>query len=240
MCNCRSRNKGHEIQDMVKQSGNEEWKIRLANVLGTGDLLSRDIMYHKSCRTKHWEKFIQRPMRMSQSKKNTIEKKEVEHTENFIAAEIQYFGELINQLDEGMFVDISTAYFDYKNVLTEFGLDNTNISKYFFRKKLEQNLNQVVFTPSSGNKPTQIHLSSTGKETILNEAEKKSTCSENMKNYYQTAKQLRDLIKTSRNEPWQFSGSLKDCFKSGIPTELYYFVRWLLIGTKTSYSHERI
>ena len=193
--NCRTSNKGNEIQDIVRKSGNEEWKIRLADVLATGDLHSRDIMYHHSCRTTYWEKFIQRPSRKSLSKKKSIEPEDKENTLGLIAGEMQFFSELQKQLDEGIFIDLNTAMSDYHKVLSEFGLDKVKVSKYLFKQKIEKNLKHTVITPSYNRKPPQIHLSSIGKELIINEAEQQSMHADTMKTIYQSAEQLRNVIK---------------------------------------------
>ena len=58
LVNCQSSNVG--VQNVVDASGNEQWKINLANIITDGDFLSRDIKYHKSCHTTQWRKYIQK------------------------------------------------------------------------------------------------------------------------------------------------------------------------------------
>lgn len=53
---CLTVNMGKKVQDIVKNSENSVWEVRLGDVLSPGDLVSRDIMYHHSCFTKKWEK----------------------------------------------------------------------------------------------------------------------------------------------------------------------------------------
>ena len=45
---CRSDNKGKELQQIVQQSGNSVWQIRLADFWAPGDLHSCDVLYHSS------------------------------------------------------------------------------------------------------------------------------------------------------------------------------------------------
>ena len=38
------------IQEILNSSGDDAWKVRLADVLSSGDLQSRDILYHHTSR----------------------------------------------------------------------------------------------------------------------------------------------------------------------------------------------
>ena len=60
---CQSANSAQAIREIVQKSNNPVWKLQLADVIAKDDFLARDIVYHKSCRTKHWKTWIQAPKR---------------------------------------------------------------------------------------------------------------------------------------------------------------------------------
>ena len=49
LTNCHTTNKGTEIQEIVKKTGNQVWKLRIFDGHTSGNLLLRDVSYHHSC-----------------------------------------------------------------------------------------------------------------------------------------------------------------------------------------------
>ena len=85
------------MQDIADASGNEKWRVNLANIITDGDFLSRDIKYHKSCHTTNWRKYKQAKERVSSREPLAA----AENTVKFISAEIEFRAELQDSLDEG-------------------------------------------------------------------------------------------------------------------------------------------
>lgn len=241
LISCLSTNKGSEIAEIVAKSQNPVWAVRLADVLTPGDLHARDIKYHQTCRTTNWEKFIQRPKRKAVSQARNPESSNDGDNVMLIAAEVQFFCMLQQQIDNGLFINIAKAQTLYNETLTEFDLADTHIpTRKTLKHKIECNVENVVVTPSYGSKPSQIHSADAGKAAINAAA---GGLGENspakLKLLFKCAKQLRSVIQINRNEGWKFSGSLKDSIGASAPNQLLIFIQWVLQGPKSPQTEKR-
>ena len=55
---CRSKDRGKNIAEIVKNSNNDSWKANLAEVISAGDLLTKNIVYHHLCYTQNWKNTV--------------------------------------------------------------------------------------------------------------------------------------------------------------------------------------
>jgi hypothetical protein len=224
---------GLTIQEIVKNSGNKVWQVRLADVLTTDDLVSRDIMYHNRCKTMHWEKYVQRPKRKAYRSQNrtsqTSQTSQSERSIPLLAAEVQFCCTIQEQIDKGMFLDIATVENMYDETLCEYEIMDGKITRQALTKKIMQNVNNVIITPSYGSKPSQVHSSEASKAAINTASEAQGeSVSQDFKLLFQCARQLRSVVQKARLEPWTFTGSLINCAGAGVPQELMFFVRWMI------------
>ena len=54
---CRSKERGKNIAEIVKNSNNDSWKANLAEGISAGDLLTIFFVYHHLCYTQNWKKY---------------------------------------------------------------------------------------------------------------------------------------------------------------------------------------
>ncbi len=226
-------NKGKLIEDIVEKSQNPTWKIRLGDVLTSGDLVSRDILYHNSCHLQNWEKYIQRPSKKSMSSDDKHKKQQFQHTLQQ-AADIQFYAELQSRIDNGGYVSIVQAENLYSEILEEYHICKKPSRRTLFRM-VEENIKNVNITSDSGPNPSQIHSTETAKSAILTAAEgQQNDLSQSLQDVMKCAKYLSQVILENRG--WVFDGSLKDSLNSGIPAPLFIFIQWLLQGTQPAKS----
>ena len=69
---CQSATCGNAIKEIVRSSNYDSRKIRLADTIVEGDLLSRDVLYHNSCKIGAWRKYVQGPKRCASQTNNYI------------------------------------------------------------------------------------------------------------------------------------------------------------------------
>ena len=137
LINCRSENKGKEIEEIVEKSQNPVWKIRLSDILTSGDLLSRDIVYHSTCHLKQWEKYIQRPQRKSKEFDSISIPKEKTEDVRIIAADMHFYSALQERIDDGEFISIVEAEELYSSILNDYHIkDNCPSRRSLVRKIL--------------------------------------------------------------------------------------------------------
>ena len=231
---CLTTSMGARIQEIFCKSKQDAWKVRLADVLSSGDLLSRDILYHHTCFTKNWEKYIQRPCRRAKSVENSERIIKPTQSVSFLAAEVEFFSVLQEQVDQGQYIAIAELEERYHKVLHKFGISDYKVTRGAFKESILKNVQNVVVTPSYGKRPSHVH-SSDAQKAAINAA----VSSQNMgaragrlKDLYLSAKELRSIVQTKvQEDPWRFNGSLKDCVGDGVPCELLFFITWVLQGT---------
>ena len=61
---CRSKDRGKNIAEIVKNSNNDSWKVNLAEVISEDDLLTKNFVYHHICYTQNWKKYSSKPKKI--------------------------------------------------------------------------------------------------------------------------------------------------------------------------------
>ena len=169
---CRSYDRGLSLQEIVSNSNNETWKVNLADIIAEGDLHARDITYHTSCYTSNWSRFIQAPQRLSTSKPD------VTMSVGFIAAEIELYAEMQEDIDEGLFVKSSDAETMYRNMMRDHGICSYSITRKLLLNKIRENV-LCEITESKGQQPSLIH-SKVAQNTAIHDAQKEQNIKEDM------------------------------------------------------------
>ena len=111
-----------------------------------GDFLSRDIKYHKSCQTANWRKYIQAKERVS-SKGSSLQD---ENSVAYVYAEIEFFAELQETLDQGDILTLTEVSKHYTNMMSDHGLPNKEITRAALLIKIEQQIGL-----GEGHEPTE-------------------------------------------------------------------------------------
>ena len=193
---CITSNIGKSIQEIIDASNNDVWKVNVADIIAEGDFLSRDIKYHKSCHTTHWRHYIQRPRRLSTDDDNgDADKVNVE----FIAAEIEYFAELEERLDDGEILTVKETSTLYNRIMHDHGIEERSLNYKAGVKKIQVNVPNAVVTPGSGKNPTIIHSKKTGRSALHQAAQDRHN-KEDMKLIFKCSKIIRQSILQSRKD----------------------------------------
>lgn len=226
---CRTSNIGKSIQEIVDASDNQVWKVHLADIIAEGDFLSRDIKYHKTCHTTHWRHYVQRPRRLSKDA-DDAELNKVQ----FISAELEFFAELEECLDDGQILTVNEALALYNRMMHDHGLEGRSLYYKAAVEKIQENLPNAIVTPGTGKKPTIIHSKKAARSALDHAAEDRDVEAE-MKQIFQCSKIIRQAILQSRKEnQWHFDGSLIGCSQTRVPPELSNLIRWILQGAKAA------
>ena len=106
--------------EIVRSSDNDSWKVRLADAIADGDLLSRDVVYHNTCKIGAWRKFVQGPKRYASQSCVDI---------SLVIAEIEFFDNLQEQIDSGEYITTVQAENLYIQTLEAHGILNSTITR---------------------------------------------------------------------------------------------------------------
>ena len=208
------------------------WKVHLADLIAEGDFLSRDIKYHKSCHTSNWRRYVQRPRKVST---DADELNKVE----FISAEIEFFAELQECLEDGEIVTVNEASTLYSRMMHDHGIEEKCLHYKAAVKKIQENLPDVTVTPGTGRQPTLINSKKIARSALDHAAEDRDAAAD-MKHIFQCSKIIRHAIIQSRKDnQWCFDGSLIGCSQTGVPPELSNLIRWILQGAKAATTEGR-
>uniref|UniRef100_UPI00358F8547 uncharacterized protein n=1 Tax=Myxine glutinosa TaxID=7769 RepID=UPI00358F8547 len=236
---CQSANIGKQIKDIVHHSNNQEWKVNYAIVLSDNDALSRDIVYHKKCITEQWQFLKQGNAADSGSCPKTADRCNTDAsgpTVHHITAEIEFFAEIQDRINEGEFIPMDEAEKLYLSKMEQYNIQyvtkfsNAKSERRWLRQNIEENVNPVQFTPSP-KKPTLIH-SKAAQNAAVDEAVKNNTY-DDMKKLFEACRVLRKLIQETKKDPWVFTGTLENSEHCVVPQELHSMVLWIMKGTTT-------
>lgn len=231
---CRSADIGQSIKKIVDASDKDLWKLNMADILADGDFLSRDIRYHKSCHTMHWQRYLQHPQRPSTKKDHSNE-----DTVAFISAEIEFFAELRERLDNGDIITLTDVAALYSDMMYDHRIPDKQISRQALLAKIEQNITNFTITDARGRKPAVIHSRESGRSAI-DQAMEERDLKADITAIYRCSKVIRQAVLQTRKEhPWSFDGSLVGCGEAGVPAELMTLMRWILQGAKAATTETR-
>ena len=221
---CRSRNVGDSIIDIVNKSDNEQLKVRLADVLAEGDFHARDIVYLSSCKLAHWSRYVQAPGKVAQ-------KMDGSETANFIAAEVEFYSILKSRLDEEEYVDLQVVEKLYNSVMLDNSVSIPNVRRPVLKEKILKNIQGLCISELSGNKPSVLCSTAAHRSAVGNAIAEKDLRGD-IEAVFKCAKIVRHAIAESRKNQWAFAGSLENSNGSNIPPELMNLIRWILQGVK--------
>jgi hypothetical protein len=143
------KNSGISIKDIVDKSDNARWKVRLADILVEDDFLVRDIVYHKSCKTEYWRKFVQVTERQSSHK-------DAGESALFLAAEMEFFDHLNEIVESGEYITTVEVETLYKNMMHDHGIDKP-ITRRSLIFNISQNMPNIVISQHRGSLPGVLH-----------------------------------------------------------------------------------
>jgi hypothetical protein len=202
---CSSGVRGKQITEIVQNSNNTTWKIQLGDVIASGDLLARDIMYYHICYTQNREKFVQRPQRKG-SKGSTMSF-QVNQEENlkFIAAEVEFMSIMQERIDDGEFIPMTEVQQLYKDIFQNHQIPGFDPNeRLYLKQKLQNSLKNVNITAPSGRKASVVHSSDAGAAAIRAAAAEQRDIHGTLKVLYRSGRIIRNAVKQARQNPWNF------------------------------------
>ncbi|CAB3993633.1 Hypothetical predicted protein [Paramuricea clavata] len=206
---CQSKNSANSIKDIVDKNDNAKWKVQFADILAKDDFLARDIVYHKSCKTKYWRKHVQASDRQSSctdANKSTL----------FIAAEIEFFDHLNEIVESGEYITTVEVETLYKNIMHDHGIDKP-ITRRSLISNISQNMPHIVISQHRGSLPGVLHSKKAGHEAV-DIARTEKYIKGDLDKIFKSAKVIRWLVINTRKEcPWAFTGHLDGSSESGVP-----------------------
>ena len=177
---------------------------------------------------------MQQPQRLSnrdkQSDKDTVAS---------ISAEIEFFAELKERLNQGDIITLTEVAALYTNMMHDHGIHNEKITRQVLLEKIQQNITNFTITDARGRKPAVLHSNEAGRSAIDQAIEERDIKGE-MNTIFRCSNIIRQAVLRSRkDDPWSFNGSLVGCSESGVPAELIIFTRWVLQGAKAATTETR-
>ena len=146
-----------KITKIVQNSDNT--KVQLADVITSGDLLARDIVYYHLCYTQNWEKFIQHSQR-----KGCKESSHDGEDENLklIAAETEFMRIIQEMIDDVEFIPTEVQQL-YKDIFQNLQIPAFDPNqRLYLREKLLSCMKNVNITAPSRRKALVVHSSDVG------------------------------------------------------------------------------
>ena len=184
--------------------------------------------------------FIQRPSRKAHAQGKQRETSHTVTNTTLIAAEVQFFTLLQKEINDGKFKSMKDLEESYVETMESYGITSASLPREFLKKKIKQNVQNVLITQSYGNKPPQVHSQDAAKAAINAEAARQKSDSQTMSALFKCAKDIRSLIESQlKSSPWEFKGSLKNCAGAGVPKQLLYFLTWIIQGPRTPQTPQR-
>ena len=236
---CQSGNVGTQIHDIVQHSNNPEWKVNYACVISDIDALSQDIVYHKQCITEQWQ-LLKRELKCGgdglPSSKTPISGN-TDDSVHYIAAEIEFFAEIQERIEQSEIIPIDEAERDYvskmkqHNIEYRSGYSNDQTARRLLRQKIEKNVKFVQFTPLP-NKPTLIH-SKAKQNAAVGEAVDRPHLHDDMGKIFEASMVIRKSIEQAKKDLWVFNGTLENSSEDVVPHELHSMILWILKGMYT-------
>ena len=210
---------GSCLQRAVELSGNDSWRVRLAESISPGDAHAIDVLYHKACWTINVRNVLRR-----------VEAQDIVNSNAAtIASDIEFIRLVEDFLSEGNVSCMSDLYTTYLNICCSNGLDpDSNIVRS--RKNLKQflynEIPDIVFTPAKQrNSSARVSLSVT-RDAAMWKLEEESD-EHQLKMLMQAALVIHKICQSSKK--WKFNGTLC-CEEEHIPDKLSLFFKWCLVG----------
>ena len=233
---CSSKDRGNMITNIVSNSGNEVWKVQLGDVVASGDLLAKDVLYHHSCYTKNWSKFIQH----FEHKSKKAVKIKAEGNPKFVAAEVEFIYVLQQRIDAKEYITIDECEKLYLNIFPQHGISDFKLkSRKVLKQLIQDNIENVTITKSTGKMPSIVHSNDVGEVVIRAAPDKQRNMHGDFKLLLQCGNIVRTAIIQAQKNPWTFKGSLQGNIAAGLPQELLSMIRWIIQGTVATDTEER-
>ena len=222
---CQSANSAKAIREIVEKSGNRLWKLQLADVIAEDDFLARDVVYHKSCKTKHWKTYIQAPKRRNAAGETDA---------RLIAAEMEFYDDLNERIRGGELISSTDAEKLYRDMMEDHKITDYSISRKVLMEDIRRYLPNIVCTEKKGSKPSLLHSKSISRDGIDIVTEERDV-EKSLKTLFKSAKIIRSkIIDAKKDNLWSFSGTLETHSEYGVPVELMLLIRWLLPGSNVA------
>lgn len=184
----------------MDKSDNAKWKVQLADIIADGDFLARDIVYHQSCKTTYWRKYVQPSDRQSSCK-------DADLSILFIAAEIEFLDHLHEIVESGEYITTVEVETLYNNMMHDRGIDKP-ITRRSLISKISQNMPNIVISEHRGSLPGLLHSKKTGREG-LDIALTEKYIKGDLDKIFKCAEVIRRVVNNARKESlWAFTGHL--------------------------------
>lgn len=220
---------GKKIHDVVQNSDNNEWKVRL-QAISQNDARAIDVKYHLPCYVKH----VQR------QQKEELTASQLDQNQRAVLADIEFFNVLHNVLQSDNIVSMDEVTASYIGLRRMHGVEGTKLIKNKHVKDLiKSHMENIEFSRPSSRKCEMVCSKLTKDVAIKKEIESRSL-EQNMKNIFDCACILRKDILRGREKPWVFDGSLNSGDRDdNVPASLKALLRWILEGPSMSLTDGR-
>lgn len=215
---------GESLKEAVEKSENDSFRVRLSTAINPSDAHAIDVRYHMYC----WSKYVVNVLRKTDSSEGH------EIAEADYAAEIEFINLIENLLSDGSILNMNSLVKTYRNIRVANGVKEPDVSKKKLKQLILERIPNVVFSkPLQANESERISLPTTKDKAIamMEEMQERNE----MEEIFSVAKRLRSLIISS--DSWRFKGSLQDQDHL-VPSALYIFFRWLIVGPSTIIENE--
>ncbi len=181
--------------------------MNYASVLSDNDALSQNIVYHKQCITEQWQ-LLKRKLECLPSSKTSLSDNTDDSVQN-IAAEIEFFAELQERIEQGEIIPIDEAERDYLSKMKRHNIEyksrysNAQTARRWLRQKIEKNVKFVQFTPLP-NKPTLIHSKAKQNEAIGEAVDRRDLHDDDMRKIFEASVVLHKSIEQAKQDPMGF------------------------------------
>eukprot|EP00112_Aurelia_sp_Birch-Aquarium-sp1_P010679 Seg2275.1 transcript_id=Seg2275.1/GoldUCD/mRNA.D3Y31 product="hypothetical protein" protein_id=Seg2275.1/GoldUCD/D3Y31 len=195
---CQSANSAKAIREIVEKSGNRVWKLQVADVIAEDDFLARDIVYHKSCKTKYWKNYIQAPKRRNAAGESDA---------RLIAAKMKFYDDLNERIRGEELISSTDAEKLYRDMMEDHKITEYSISRKVLMEDIRRYLPDIVCTDKKGSKPSLLNSKSIGRDGIDIVTEERDV-EKSLKTLFKSAKIIRSKIVNAKKENQWFSVAL--------------------------------
>jgi hypothetical protein len=154
-----------------------------------------------------------------------------------IAAEIEFFSEIQERIEQGEIIPIDQAERAYvlkmeHNIEHKSRYSHSRTARTWLRQQIEKNVKFVQFTPLA-NKPTLIHFKAKQNAAVGEAVEDRPDLHDDMRKIFEASKVIRKSIEKTKEDNWVFNGTLENSSKDVVPHELHSMILWVLKGMYT-------
>lgn len=117
------------MTDIIENSTNPQWKVQYSEIISRNDPLTRNLVYHNTCMLAQWQKVKHTSSSLKGAQitsDNNSTSEESSKSIEYISAEIEFFADIQQKIDEGQFIPMDQVEKDYSLKMTEHNILDMN------------------------------------------------------------------------------------------------------------------